>query len=78
MKISQLVSRYKEVNPDGHFFDKDTLKFFGNKLANFKIKKTDNANIFQLEYTNWFEGISYPKSRYFNWETGNISFGIKE
>ena len=29
--INQLISEYYRKNPEGHFFDHDTLKFFGGK-----------------------------------------------
>lgn len=34
-----LVSRYYEKNPHGHFFDRDTLKFFGESLSTMRLLK---------------------------------------
>ena len=37
MTIYSFKQMYKEKNPDGHWFDKDTLKFFGEKLSEMKV-----------------------------------------
>ena len=34
-----LVSRYYEKNPGGHFFDRETLKFFGESLSTMRLLK---------------------------------------
>lgn len=39
MTITKLIARYKEMNPIGHFFSKDTLKFFGQTLKDLKYWK---------------------------------------
>ena len=47
MTVDELVRRYYEKHPGGHFFDRDTLKFFGERLSEMyvwkdKVKKTDS------------------------------------
>lgn len=34
-----LVSRYEAKHPDGHYFDRDTLKFFGETLSTMRLLK---------------------------------------
>lgn len=34
---SDLKYWYERVNPDGYFFTRDTMKFFGDTMANFRI-----------------------------------------
>lgn len=34
-----LMSRYYEKHPDGHFFDRDTLKFFGETISTMRLLK---------------------------------------
>lgn len=31
--VAELVSEYRRHNPKGHFFDPDTLAFFGEKIS---------------------------------------------
>ena len=38
--ISDLIHAYKNAHPDGHFFDRDTLKFFGERLSEMRLLKT--------------------------------------
>ena len=37
--IDQLVREYKKRNPGGHFFDRDTLKFFGERMSDMRLLK---------------------------------------
>ncbi len=37
--IYDLVNAYCEKHPDGHFFDSDTLKFFGESLSTMRLLK---------------------------------------
>lgn len=37
--IHHLISRYYEAHPDGHFFDPDTLKFFGERRSEMRLLK---------------------------------------
>lgn len=34
-----LMDAYKEKHPHGHFFDHDTLKFFGERLSEMRLLK---------------------------------------
>lgn len=37
--IDHLISRYYDRHPDGHFFDRDTLKFFGERRSEMRLLK---------------------------------------
>lgn len=39
MDVQNLIQKYKKHNPDGHFFDKETLKFFGETLSSMYVYK---------------------------------------
>lgn len=48
MYIEKLIYLYEKHNPGGHFFDKQTLKFFGERLSDMRVLKgeyiiTDNT-----------------------------------
>ena len=39
---------YYEVNPDGHFFDRKSMKFFGDTMKNFGMMKLkDKINLYR-------------------------------
>lgn len=74
MTITKLIARYKEMNPKGHFFSKETLKFFGQTLKDFEVLETEDPNIFTLNYTIWFDSSTpFHKTNTFNWATGELS-----
>lgn len=37
MTVDKLIAGYKEHNPGGHFFDNDTLKWFGETIRTMRI-----------------------------------------
>ena len=37
--INDLIKEYYIENPDGHYFDKDTLKFFGERISDMRLLK---------------------------------------
>ena len=34
-----LISEYQRMHPNGHFFDRDTLKFFGETVSSMRLLK---------------------------------------
>lgn len=34
-----LISEYQRTHPNGHFFDRDTLKFFGETISSMRLLK---------------------------------------
>ena len=39
MTPKKLIRAYKKSHPDGHFFDDDTLRFFGEKVGEMEVLK---------------------------------------
>lgn len=37
ISVQSLISRYYAHHPNGHFFDKETLKFFGERKSEMRI-----------------------------------------
>jgi hypothetical protein len=37
MTVSGLKALYERGNPGGHFFDRDTMRFFGDTMRNFGV-----------------------------------------
>jgi hypothetical protein len=38
MTASTLKYLYERNNPEGHFFDRDTMRFFGDTMRNFGVR----------------------------------------
>lgn len=55
MSISFLESLYRNSNPYGTYFDKDTLAFFGCRYR--KVMTTKNGYIYSEKQTNAPEGF---------------------
>lgn len=39
MTVKELIREYYAHDPNGHFFDKDTLDFFGERMSEMKLLK---------------------------------------
>ena len=39
MDIYKLINNYYANNPNGHFFDRDTLRFFGERISEMYVLK---------------------------------------
>lgn len=39
MSVNKLIGEYYKHNPDGHYFDDETLKFFGESRSTMKVLK---------------------------------------
>jgi hypothetical protein len=37
--INEFIREYYRKNPRGHYFDRDTLKFFGERISDMRILK---------------------------------------
>lgn len=40
MELYQLIRNYQRYHPNGHYFDRDTLKWFGERLSEMRVLKT--------------------------------------
>jgi hypothetical protein len=43
MTSSELKSLYERNNPGGHFFDRGTMRFFGDSMVNFGVRDGGTA-----------------------------------
>ena len=43
MTPAELKRQYIEHNQEGHFFDRATMKFFGDTMRNFSVTNGDNV-----------------------------------
>ena len=39
ISVSRFISEFKRHNPDDHYFDRETLKFFGEYISEMRILK---------------------------------------
>lgn len=37
MTVTRLINEYQSKHPHGHFFDHDTLKFFGERISEMRV-----------------------------------------
>lgn len=37
--VDGLIAAYKRAHPNGHYFDHDTLKFFGERISDMRLLK---------------------------------------
>lgn len=37
--VDELMDAYKITHPNGHYFDSDTLKFFGERISDMRLLK---------------------------------------
>ena len=37
MTVTKLINEYQSKHPHGHFFDRDTLKFFGERFSEMRV-----------------------------------------
>jgi len=43
MTPSELKYQYEQANPNGHFFDRKTMQFFGDTMRNYGVRKHGNG-----------------------------------
>ena len=49
MTVEELIRNYRKHNPDGHYFDRSALQFFGEKVEEMEIVPTERADIICLK-----------------------------
>jgi hypothetical protein len=62
-------------NTKSHYFDKDTLKFFGQKRSSFKVFSTDVEGVFETVADRNIDGEKVGVSKQF-WKFENGSWVI--
>ena len=67
MTIYEIKQLTKETEP--YFFDRDTMRFFGQTLKDFSVKKQDDGRyrIFAKSYSGGYDTV-----RYFNPENNEL------
>ena len=70
MKVQELVKNYKANNPNGYFFERKTLKFFGETLSTMKVSK----ELVEFQGKQCYELITYQKNSPFKNKTGKFYF----
>lgn len=66
MTPSELKAKYQQVNPDGHFFDRDTMRSFGDTMKNYGVRSCGNEwELYRKKET----GMGLKDSAYFDKET---------
>jgi hypothetical protein len=49
MTVSGLRKLYERNNPGGHFFDRGTMRFFGDTMANFGVRDGGKVDTYSGE-----------------------------
>jgi hypothetical protein len=52
MTASELKYLYERNNPGGHFFDRDTMRFFGDTIRNFGVRDGGTVDTLTTEGIN--------------------------
>lgn len=69
--INEIIKEYLELKPGGHWFSKDTMRFFSSRLPDYAYLKGDNAYFITSEKD--FSGSNrFYTIREFNRNTGEI------
>jgi hypothetical protein len=85
MTASGLKYLYERNNPDGYFFDRATMRFFGDTMRNFGVRdggkvKTvtlngiEEAEVWELYRKHPVKGGWYGSIRYFRKDNGSEVF----
>ena len=49
MTASDLKHLYQTAEPDGHFFDRKTMRFFGDTMRNYGVRRAAVRNLYTPE-----------------------------
>jgi len=84
MNIHDIKQRVLEHHPDNHFFDDNTMEFFGQTLTMFEVDKISDC-IYQISapmYAPDSQGIRFNTGkwtiRYFNIHTNDLTLSRPE
>jgi hypothetical protein len=64
MNVSELERFYLKSNPEGHYFDKDTLAFFGSRYR--QVMTAKEGYIYSEKQTNAPEGVGPWAAMFFD------------
>jgi hypothetical protein len=85
MTASVLKQLYERNNPNGHFFDRGTMRFFGDTMRNFGVldggtvktvteKGIEDVGVWELYRKRPVNGGLHGFCRYFRKDTGSEIF----
>jgi hypothetical protein len=85
MTASELKYLYERNNPEGHFFDRRTMRFFGDTMRNFgvrdgkKVKTITSSGVAEVEVWELYrkrpvKGGLHGFCRYFSKDKGDEMF----
>ena len=70
--VAQLKRRYEQLNPKANYFSAGTLRWWGQRLADFTITE-DRGEVVVFTAISRFQGRSFKAISEFNWETGEMN-----
>jgi hypothetical protein len=74
MTIYEVKQKHLEKFPKSHFFDRSSMKFFGQRLKDFRVCKSANPGLFAISAPMYIPNGAYmgDTMRLFNPETGEL------
>ena len=82
--IYEIKRDYQEHNPNGHYFDRDTMRWFGQTLRDFHVNKTEKEGVFFIWADSYaifgqYQGRKMGTSkRYYSMNTHRMADDINE
>ena len=73
--IYEIKADYYRHNPEGHYFDRATLKWFGQTMRDFHVNKTDKEGVFYIWaksrciFGNYRLSVAETSEAYYNMNT---------
>lgn len=78
MKKPTIYEIKREVEARGSFyFSKDTMRFFRQTLRDFKVYKTTDPNIFNIQADSKMDNTTHKTNHFYNAVTKKISSEFK-
>ena len=61
--VNTLIREYYRNNPNGHFFNKDTLRFFGERISDMRLfKKTVNVQTYNGQILECYKLSTFQRN----------------
>jgi len=70
--IYEIKRQVEKTNPSSHYFDRATLKFFGQSLTDFRVSKVDDYRFLIAAPSYWSDKLMGYSQRIFNASTNNL------
>lgn len=70
MTVRELIRQYKQRCPEGHFFDKDTMRAFGDTVENYGVRDAGTHwELYRKRPVTYMTGGQSKDSAFFHKET---------